>query len=96
VPDLKLKRLGMIMEPRPGDPNESEGVLNPAAVRARDGQLYLFLRLVARGNYSRIGIARALSTSPAIPTVSIAWERPSNLKRTSSSRELAEDARTRA
>ncbi len=37
---------------------EVEGVLNPAAVRGPDGQLYLFPRLVARGNYSRIGIAR--------------------------------------
>jgi predicted GH43/DUF377 family glycosyl hydrolase len=60
VSDLKLKRIGMIMESQPGDPNEVEGVLNPAAVRARDGQLYLFPRLVARGNYSRIGIARVL------------------------------------
>ena len=58
--DLKLKRLGMIMEPQAGEPNEVEGVLNPAAARGRDGQLYLFPRLVARGNYSRIGIARVL------------------------------------
>ncbi len=50
----------MIMEPQAGDPNEVEGVLNPAAIRARDGQLYLFPRLVARGNYFRIGIARVL------------------------------------
>jgi beta-1,2-mannobiose phosphorylase / 1,2-beta-oligomannan phosphorylase len=60
VSDLQLKRIGMIMESQAGDPNEVEGVLNPAAVRARDGQLYLFPRLVARGNYSRIGIARVL------------------------------------
>jgi predicted GH43/DUF377 family glycosyl hydrolase len=58
--DFKLKRIGMIMEPKAGDPNEAEGVLNPAAIRAQDGQLYLFPRLVARGNYSRIGIARVL------------------------------------
>ena len=58
--DFKLRRIGMVMEPRQGDPNEVEGVLNPAAVRARDGQLYLFPRLVAHGNYSRIGIARVL------------------------------------
>lgn len=58
--DFELKRLGTIMEPRTGDPNEVEGVLNPAAVRAHDGLLYLFPRLVARGNYSRIGIARVL------------------------------------
>jgi predicted GH43/DUF377 family glycosyl hydrolase len=60
VPNFELKRIGMIMEPRAGDLHEVEGVLNPAAVRARDGQLYLFPRLVARGNYSRIGIARVL------------------------------------
>ena len=53
-----LQRLGQIMEPEPGNPLEAEGVLNPAAVRGPDGQLYLFPRLVARGNYSRIGIAR--------------------------------------
>jgi predicted GH43/DUF377 family glycosyl hydrolase len=50
----------MIMESQVGDPNEVEGVLNPAAIRSRDGQLYLFPRLVAHGNYSRIGIARVL------------------------------------
>ena len=55
---FQLKRLGLIMEPEPGNPLEVEGVLNPAAVRGPDGQLYLFPRLVAQGNYSRIGIAR--------------------------------------
>lgn len=46
------------MEPEPGNPMEVEGVLNPASARGRDGHLYLFPRLVARGNFSRIGIAR--------------------------------------
>jgi predicted GH43/DUF377 family glycosyl hydrolase len=55
---LKLQRLGMIMEPEPGNPHEVEGVLNPGAVRGPDGELYLFPRLVAKGNYSRIGLAR--------------------------------------
>ena len=55
---FQLQRLGMVMEPEPGNPLEAEGVLNPAAVRGPDGELYLFPRLVARGNYSRIGIAR--------------------------------------
>jgi predicted GH43/DUF377 family glycosyl hydrolase len=68
VTDLGLKRLGTIMEPRPDDPNEVEGVLNPAAIRGRDGQLYLFPRLVARGNYSRIGIARVLFDHAGDPT----------------------------
>ena len=53
-----LRRLGMLMEPTPGYPMEVEGVLNPAAARGPDGELYLFPRLVARNNYSRIGIAR--------------------------------------
>src|SRR5674476_1551663 len=55
-----LRRLGTIMEPEPGNPHEVEGVLNPAAARGPDGNLYLFPRLVAAGNYSRIGIARVL------------------------------------
>src|SRR6202048_1286693 len=53
-----LQRLGMLMEPEPGNIQEVEGVLNPAAARGRDGELYTFPRLVARGNSSRIGIAR--------------------------------------
>ncbi|MBN2437144.1 MAG: glycosidase [Deltaproteobacteria bacterium] len=55
---FQLLRLAQIMEPEPGNPLEAEGVLNPAAVRGPDGMLYLFPRLVAQGNYSRIGIAR--------------------------------------
>lgn len=56
--DFQLNRIGVVMEPEPGNPMEVGGVLNPAAARAPDGQLYLFPRLVGRGNYSRIGIAR--------------------------------------
>jgi hypothetical protein len=55
---FKLQRLGMLMEPELGNPQEIEGVLNPAATRGLDGELYLFPRLTARGNYSRIGIVR--------------------------------------
>ena len=58
MPGFQLQRLGLVMEPDPGNPQEAEGVLNPAAIRGRDGQLYLFPRLVAPGNYSRVGIAR--------------------------------------
>ena len=46
------------MEPDLADPCEAEGVLNPAATRGPDGHLYLLPRLVAAGNYSRIGLAR--------------------------------------
>ncbi|MGA7214701.1 MAG: hypothetical protein WBX20_10860 [Terrimicrobiaceae bacterium] len=55
---FKLKRLGVVMAPEPGNPLEIDGILNPAVIRGPDGQLYLFPRLVAQGNYSRIGIAR--------------------------------------
>jgi predicted GH43/DUF377 family glycosyl hydrolase len=53
-----MERLGVVMEPDPDDPREAWGVLNPAAARGPDGDLYLFPRLVAEGNYSRIGRAR--------------------------------------
>jgi predicted GH43/DUF377 family glycosyl hydrolase len=56
------------MEPEPGNPQESEGVLNPGAMRGRDGNLYLFPRLVAKGNYSRIGIARVQFNGAGDPT----------------------------
>jgi predicted GH43/DUF377 family glycosyl hydrolase len=56
--EFKLRRLGILMEPEPGNPLEVEGVLNPGVVRGPDGELYLFPRLVAKGNFSRIGVAR--------------------------------------
>ena len=68
MPGFELQRLGLVMEPEPGNPQEAEGVLNPAAVRGRDGQLYLLPRLVARGNYSRIGIARVRFNAAGDPT----------------------------
>lgn len=64
---FQLQRLGLVMEPQPGNPLEAEGVLNPASARGPDGQLYLFPRLVARGNYSRIGIARVLFNAAGDP-----------------------------
>lgn len=65
---FQLQRLGRIMEPEPGNPLEVEGVLNPAAARGPDGKLYLFPRLVAQGNYSRIGIARVQFNNAGDPT----------------------------
>jgi beta-1,2-mannobiose phosphorylase / 1,2-beta-oligomannan phosphorylase len=55
-----VHRLGIIMRPDPTDPREAAGVLNPGAVRGPDGQLYILPRLVAAGNYSRIGLARVM------------------------------------
>lgn len=68
VGDFHLRRLGIVMEPEPGNPIEAGGVLNPAAIRGLDGQLYLFPRLVAQGNYSRIGMARVLFDKAGDPT----------------------------
>ncbi len=55
-----LRRLGTIMEPEPGNLLEAEGVLNPGTAWGPDGELYLFPRLVAAGNVSRIGRARVV------------------------------------
>ncbi|SDP38023.1 Predicted glycosyl hydrolase, GH43/DUF377 family [Nakamurella panacisegetis] len=52
-----LTRAGTVMIPDPADPNEAEGVLNPASGRGPDGTLYLLPRLVADGNVSRVGLA---------------------------------------
>ena len=58
APLFRVERLGVIMTPEPENPIEIEGVLNPAGAAGRDGHYYLFPRLVAAGNYSRIGVAR--------------------------------------
>jgi hypothetical protein len=55
-----LRRLGIVMEPQSDDAHEAGGVLNPAVARGPDGQLYLLPRLVATGNYSRIGEVRRI------------------------------------
>ena len=94
---LKLQRLEMVIEPVPGNPQEVEGILNPAAARGPDGQLYLFPRLVARGNYSRIGIARVRineSGDPAgIERLGIALEPEANYERRSDGGGGCEDPR---
>ena len=65
--EFQLQRIGVVMEPEPGNPWEVEGVLNPASARGPDGQLILFPRLVAKGNYSRIGVARVLFDTAGDP-----------------------------
>jgi predicted GH43/DUF377 family glycosyl hydrolase len=57
-PVVMAERLGVIMQSQEGDPSEAWGVLNPAIARGRDGALYLFARVVAAGNFSRIRMAR--------------------------------------
>src|SRR5690348_15757236 len=53
-----VERLGVVLKPD-GDPTQTEGTLNPACTRTRDGQLLLYPRDVARGNISRIGMVKA-------------------------------------
>lgn len=57
---FQMRRLGVIMRGDPDNPDEVLGVLNPAAARAPDGKLLLFPRVVAAGNYSRVGIAEVV------------------------------------
>lgn len=64
---FELHRLGMVMQPDLEDPHEAWGVLNPATARGRDGDLYLFARVVAVSNYSRVGIARVQFDSAGNP-----------------------------
>lgn len=94
---IQLQRLGQIMEPEPGNPQEAEGVLNPAAARGPDGHLYLFPRLVARGNYSRIGIARVKFNQAgdpfAVERLGIALEPETDYERRSDGSGGCEDAR---
>src|SRR5205085_411619 len=69
LPVFTVERLGVVMAPEPRNPLEVEGVLNPAGVVGPDGQYYLFPRLVASGNYSRIGVARVRRDGDDRPSV---------------------------
>ncbi|MFF7291098.1 glycosidase [Microbacterium sp. NPDC008134] len=55
-----LTRQGVIMTANAGDPLEAEGVLNPGTAWGPDGTLYLYPRVVAEGNVSRIARARVI------------------------------------
>lgn len=54
----RFRRLGVTLKPN-ALTQESEGILNPACARLRDGTLQLYPRMVAPGNISRIGSFRA-------------------------------------
>ncbi len=94
---LKLQRLAVVMEPEPGNPHEVEGILNPAAVRGPDRELYLFPRLVARGDYSRIGIARVhfneAGDATGVERLGIALEPETDYERRPDGRGGCEDPR---
>jgi len=57
--DAHVERLGLALEPD-GDKSEAEGTLNPGCARTRDNELLLYPRDVARGNISRVGLAKAV------------------------------------
>ncbi|MDQ2940901.1 MAG: glycosidase [Chloroflexota bacterium] len=63
---FSLERLGVVMSPLAGEPTEACGVLNPATARG-GGEVFLFPRMVADGNYSRIGRARVIFNAAGIP-----------------------------
>lgn len=69
TPDFpyRMVRAGVVMRPDPNDPLQAEGVLNPAAGFAPDGELKLFPRIVAPGNRSRIAVADVQLTD-GVPT----------------------------
>ena len=94
---FKLERICTIMQPEAGNINEVEGVLNPAAIRGKDGNLYLFPRLVAKNNYSRIGIAKVLFDKEGEPNgverIGIALEPDAPYEKRSNGGGGCEDAR---
>ncbi len=59
VLQTRVERLGLALEPS-GDPSEAEGTLNPASARSRSGELLLYPRDVAKGNISRVGLAKGI------------------------------------
>lgn len=65
---FSMQPLDLVIEPDLSDPREIEGILNPAAARGPDGQLYLFPRIVGAGNFSRIGIMRVLFNERGEPS----------------------------
>ncbi len=67
TPPYVMERCGTVMVPEKGNPLEEEGVLNPASARGADGSIYLFPRMVAAGNFSRIGRVRVHVDGSGVP-----------------------------
>jgi predicted GH43/DUF377 family glycosyl hydrolase len=64
----RLDRLGIVMTAELSDPYERLGVLNPALARDGSGETYLFPRIVAEGNYSRIARVRVIFDGAGHPS----------------------------
>ncbi len=56
--EFSAQRYNVIMSPDPDAPIEVWGTLNPGGTRSADGAMHLFPRMIAEGNYSRIGHVR--------------------------------------
>jgi predicted GH43/DUF377 family glycosyl hydrolase len=61
----RIERLGVVLQPDMGRPEEVNGVLNPAVARDPSGALLLFPRLVGGDGVSRVGRARLVAEAPA-------------------------------
>ncbi len=74
-PQITHRRLGIVLASTQSAV-DIEGVLNPAVAHDRDGELLLYPRMVAKGNVSRIGLARSTGTpdAPAFETPAILLE----------------------
>ncbi|MDP9266101.1 MAG: glycosidase [Chloroflexota bacterium] len=68
APPFTLERIGVLMSSDSTIAEEVEGVLNPGVARGPDRELYLFPRVVGKGNYSRVGIARVWFDDSGDPT----------------------------
>ena len=66
--DVAIERLGLVLAPD-GSPAETEGILNPACARTRDGELLLYPRAVASGNISRVECVKTTSVATGFETV---------------------------
>ena len=64
---LDFERLGVVMHPDLSDPLEEWGVLNPAIVRDRNGDLLMFPRIVAKENLSRVSRVRIIEGADGTP-----------------------------
>lgn len=62
-----MRPLALVIELDPDNPHEVEGILNPAAARGPDGELYLFARVVGAGNFSRIATLKVLFDAAGEP-----------------------------
>ena len=93
--DVRVERLGLVMEPD-GRPEQSGGILNPAATRAPGGELLLYPRCVARRNISRVGMVRTQFRRRSASTSNVWGSRSNRRRRTNCGRALVTDAKIRA